>query len=417
MRCDNVTIRNKSDVVFKGMGVDPITVVNTGQGGDGFRIEAPATRIRIENFSFVPSNGEFNEGVGIALVPDQLVRDITLKDVKVLDATRAAGIVVGSPGTNVCLVNTEVVGSGTAVGVANGYRIRVDRTDGTLTGLQFIGGSATDNTRDGYAIEHENPTGVVGALFDGASAERNDWDGFDVSGGTTVLLDVTSSENGGDPEHPDQGRGINVYAGSLHIENAHIVRNRRAGINAGDRTARILASTLADNDRDVQNPANRNEITSAASLFVYNTIANGTGLSVAISGGTPNCNYNLFSGDSDGCFGNHSIRGSPIWEDPEEMSHLASTSRGVDEGVNLKTDAAVPEEVRGTVRRAQSFDHEGSCRPQDGNGDGVAKHEIGAFERSGATCMSSCTGDCNCNLEVTSVRCRRRSTFSWVRYA
>jgi hypothetical protein len=300
---NNVTIASKSDVKFTAVGT--VRVIRSGSG-DAFRIHAPATRIEIENFQIVADAGRFNEGVVVAApTSGTSVNNVTLDGVRVLDATSSAGIAITSPGNNICLVGTRVTGAGTS---HNGYRVTVPSSTGTLPGLQFIGALAQDNTSDGFAISNSPATGVVDALFDGSLAIGNDGDGFDVAGGTTVLLNVTSTDNGG---LSGQGRGI-VTFGSLHIENAHVVRNLGRGINAGNQTARILACTVAENHAGAPPPTPRTEIISEATLFVYNTIASGPNISLQMTGGSATCDYNLFSGASDSCFGAHSIRASPV---------------------------------------------------------------------------------------------------------
>lgn len=191
-----------------------------------------------------------------------------------------------------------------------------------------------------------------------------------MAGGTTALLNVTSSDNGG---VDGQGRGIVTWS-SVHIENAHVLRNEERGVNAGTATARILASTIVGNDLEVANQSNRREVISSATLYVYNSIIAGTGTSVDINGGSATCDYNIVPGSSGSCSGTHDIEVAPQFTDSTKtiLVDAGTPTDGVDDGVNLSTVA------NAAVRIAHQRDHDGVSRAGD-------PPNIGAFERPAPT--------------------------------
>lgn len=151
---NDMVIKNKTDVKFRGQTKIRVVLSTTG---DAFRIEAPATRITIDNFEIVGDGGPFNEGVVIAApTPTQMVSHITLNRIDVTDATVIAGVSISSAGSDVCVNGTTVTGAGLDEPTprATGFRVVVPQTQGTLQRLRFVGSSAENSDLDGFAIDH-----------------------------------------------------------------------------------------------------------------------------------------------------------------------------------------------------------------------------------------------------------------------
>jgi hypothetical protein len=392
-----------NDIVFEAQ--EAITIEKSGQNNnDVFRIAAPSSRIMIDGycgakkFTVVGSPARFNEGIQILREPSTsgTVSDITIRYVDIINGTNKSGMIVRSPGSRICFVDTIVGGAGTDPNetnedIGNGYLVQVSSTMGTLTDLRFVRTTAGGNTFDGFAIDHSPATGVQNPFWDKSAAQLNLGDGFDVAGGTATLLNVTAIANGRDEEDQpadDQGRGIG-FSTSGWIENAHILDNRLVGIRAGAGSATIIGVTLVNNDlnRDSPIPAQREQIQGAATLTVYNTIAAAdAGVSVRILGGSATCGYNLFNKSFAGCTGAGNISAAPQFTNTTnliigERKFLTAASRGTDEGIDPRTPFGSAVQVAGHE------DHDGRCRPRDGNDDGNVKHDIGAFE-SGPACPS-----------------------------
>lgn len=447
----DIEIRGKTDIRFTTSG-GKIQIVSSGDGDgdvDAFRLFSPNTRIFIGAFEITTMEIDedtttplFNEGV---VVDDKFGGEsdnIILSGVQVLTATLGAGIVIGTPGQNICLNGTNVVGAGSSRSRRNGYAIDVPLPK-TLEFLQFINSIAMGNTFDGYSIDQSPATGVVDAFFNGAKATDNDGDGFDVHGGTTTMVNITASRNGRAYENDvfEQGRGV-AAGGSVHIENAHVVGNHLVGVNAESTSSALtlIGSTLADNDAPPGLGRMGEQIrANGPTAYIYNTI--GDGIVFLAGDALTTCDKNLSTG-AGGCA---SLGGSINYvndSQPAQNSYKGSlerTSTGVDDGRDLRT--TIPN-VTLHASGARSRDHDGKPRLMSGelvsgNPGKAAGYDVGAFEAqptstptqtipgpsltpsrtptrtrthtrtptivpcNGSPCTPYCIGDCDCSGTVS----------------
>ncbi len=224
-RLDGIfTITDLEDVLIESADGKLLTVLrDTGNPFSAFLIK-DSDRVLLRNLRLMAEGTQdehkFQEGVEI----EGSVQDITLDRVQVLAATLGSGIEVTASGDDVCISRTLVHSAGKDGSAANGYRIV---SSSSLTGLEFEGAWAVNN-KIGFAMDQSSA--VVDAKFHShvgpapdntvtnTIALANGNTGFTVKGGTTVLLDVASRDNGAD--------GIRIFNSAERVNENETVSSR-----------------------------------------------------------------------------------------------------------------------------------------------------------------------------------------------
>jgi hypothetical protein len=222
----------------------------------------------------------------------------------------------------------------------------------------------------------------------------------------------------------DNGFGVSVLAGELRITNSTFSGNQGSAIKVDEATATIVNSTLSGNTADrgagiwsyagvaiINSTIMANSATTGGGIYIVDQGPYGSGtvnLTNSIvahnkggdCGGTLASNLPTDGGynvDSDGSCGLDSAKGSLPATDPL-LGPLAANG-GPTKTHALRSNSpaidAVPLDAKGQCVVALGSqpdplkidtDQRGVARPQDGNGDGQARCDIGAFEFQGTQC-------------------------------
>jgi len=341
--------------------------------GDAIIVEN-SDRIRIDGFTIeADDDGRFGSGVNIRGSQGS-VNDVTIAEVDVLSATENAGISITAPGNDICIIESDISGSGLRAGDANGVFVS---PSGVLRGLEFVNVRANLNTADGFAVSNSN-NNTRDLKFLGVTANNNNHDGFDIGSGTPTLVNVTANTNG--LGIAGQGRGIGSVV-PIHIENAHVLDNEEAGIRILDGPSRLIAATIAGNGIRLGATVRWQILAEGGTLAIFNTIAvHSSGDSVRFrNGGTADCGPNIFNRPVVGV-SNCAPLSSQTPQFDASRKYLLSGSVGIDDGENPAI------EFPGLIEAADIEDRDGKCRPHDGDGVDGPEYNIGAFESTANNC-------------------------------
>lgn len=401
------------------------TVGSCRDGQAGIRIAGNNVVVQNVRVSCIePPSPPSARGAGIWIVDGK--SNVTLKNVY-LNANQYG---LQSAGTNVCVINSE----------AND-----NEDNGVYINTNAGGRYAIRNTkvmRNRWGVLMEGGTSITEAQFLSVAAEDNYREGFELTGAYTEVLCSRAIHT--EPLSPvnkatsGDGHGINSRATRLQVEDSVFAKNFREGVILSAGQSNLIGVTLVGNDGGrVPNPALTPTPTgtpragaqirrTAGTTRVYNTVAEGAiFVSSANSGPTPDCGWSVFtdSGGHANCAANATkglVQAVPTFE-PDYR--LARNSAGLDAGTNVAPTAFPTLAARVAHKEAK----DGAPRPLDSNRDGVAKFDVGAFERldpqatptitrtSTRTptntpvaptptftphCVPDCLGDCNCNGAV-----------------
>lgn len=263
--------------------------------------------------------------------------------------------------------------SGGLLSVKNSAIINNRALDEAAGGILMNGGTATilNTTVSG------NISAIGGGIFNG--------------GGELKVLNSSVINNNTDQEFQTGlgGAGIVNIGGTLVVSNTTISNNSSIGSTGGgiyntsfdSGTVTLLNSTLSGNSATFGGGIFNGE---SSTLHVQNTIIanSGVGGDCTNEGIIATNLANLVEDDS--C--NPTISGDPMLEalanngGLTETHALMPTSPAIDSGDNAVC-AALP---------VNNLDQRGELRPVDGNGDGTAECDIGAYEQQATT--SVCNG-------------------------
>ncbi len=216
-------------------------------------------------------------------------------------------------------------------------------SDGPLVviGSLLRANSATNNSSGGGGISSQDPLTLINTTLSGNSA-ANSGGGLTVgSGSTTALYNVTMTDNTADSDASNQGDGggIRIANGAVSLKNTIIAGNSDATVSTG-----------------IVHPD--------------------------CSGVFDSQDYNLI-GDAAGCTLNgattHNLVGVKARLEPLKDNGGPTLTHALQAG-SPAIDAGNPAGCQDDKGVALALDQRGYIRPVDGNGDGTARCDIGAFE-------------------------------------
>lgn len=317
-----------------------------------------------------------------------------------------SGATAGSPLRNIQTAVSRLISGGLIVIADGAYNesVVVDRS------LTLSGGSAAGTIIDSndlgsvvsvsgpYTVEIRDCTLTDGAAANGA--------GLDIPAGASVTLrrcEVTSCIASG------SGGGIRSL-GTLSVFDSTLADNSASsgGGIANEGSLLIENSTLASNSATVSGGGVSSS--GGASTIRYSTIGGNSGGGVAVSGGAMSLGSSVLADSLSGAdlSGAVTSNGFNVVEDATGAIGLGGTDQlGTDPLLSSLSNSGGP--TRTMALNAGSVaidagdpacgllaDQRGTLRPLDGNGDGNAVCDVGAFELEGPTCAwiaGGCPGD------------------------
>ena len=213
------------------------------------------------------------------------------------------------------------------------------------------GGIATFNTGTAH---------IVASTISGNSAEGDGGGVVVYAGGTTTLINSTVSGNSGGARYPTDvgwGGGVDNTGGTIALYSSTVTLNQ--GGTGGIVGPATLANTIVAGNMTYARIAS--DCTGTLTSRGYNLISDTGGCTIA--------------GDSTGNLLNVAVGLEPLQNNggPTLTHALASGSPAIDAGNPAAPSATLP--------ACPTKDQRNVTRPRDGNGDGVARCDMGAVER------------------------------------
>lgn len=382
------TVASRTDVTITDAtirnGNATVGGIESSKGG-GIQVNGNATVIGGASLTLQQSTVTDNTAVGTGGgIYDAGGSSITLQDSTVSNNTAGNNVNGGGGGIfssgTVTLANSEVTGN-EGVGLGGGIHFGSFAGSPTLT--------MTDSTVSGNTVANAGGfTNGGGIYFFGASmtATIND---STVSGNTAASGSQASSAG--------QGGGIYADSGSITLSNSTVSGNTAengsqldadgdgGGIYAlGGVTLTLANATIASNsagDPGTGGVGGGVFGASGSTTNLRNTIVASNNADIAANfAATPTSQgYNLLGENPGGLAGTDIVNANPL------LGPLANNG-GPTQTHALQTgspaiDAANPATPGGGAPACEGTDQRGQTRPQDGDGNGTARCDIGAFEK------------------------------------
>lgn len=373
--------------------------IESSKGG-GIQVNGNATVIGGASLTLQQSTVTDNTAVGIGGgIYDAGGSSITLQDSTVSNNTAGNNINGGGGGIfssgTVTLTNSEVTGN-EGVGLGGGIHFgsfagspTLTMTDSTVSGntvanaggftngggIYFFGSTMTATINDSTVSGNTAASGSQ-------ATSAGQGGGIYADSGTITLSNSTVSgntaENGSQLDADGDGGGVYVLgAATLTLANATIASNTAGGPGTGGAGGGVFGAP-------------------GSTTILRNTIVAANSADVAANfGAAPTSQgYNLFGENPGGIAATDKVNSNPLLGPlannggPTRTHALLSGSPAIDAG-----NPATP---GGGAPACAATDQRGATRPQDGDGNGTARCDIGAFEKGsggGGTVRAMTIGD------------------------
>ena len=375
------------------------SAINAAANGDEIQV-APGTYI--ENLNFL--------GKAIR------VRSEQGPQVTTIDGNQSGSVVVFTSGEGpLAILNGFTIRNGKAAGPSRGGGIRIENSSPTITGNIVTGNTAGDS---GGGISSSFGSPIIQGNIVSNNHQISGWSGGVGGGGVSVVgasaAQLLNNAIYGNSWVTANGGGVSLFAAGTPTLKNNLITNNNSGSQGGgismlnQSDATIVQNVIAGNGAPtgggvywlvpsgargpvlVNNTVVGNHGPQGSAVFadgfdsqaqLINNLLVATEAQNAVTCGTLNASsvptfqsndvFSLsgiaYSGnctDQTGLNGNISV--DPIFRDPAAGDyHLLTGSPAIDAGVS---------------NQAPSLDLDGVARPADGNGDGVAKFDLGVYE-------------------------------------
>ncbi|MEX0800813.1 MAG: choice-of-anchor Q domain-containing protein [Dehalococcoidia bacterium] len=364
-----------TDVTINGAGAADTIVDNADDTGRVFNVNESAATVVINDLTV--QNGQSGDGGGIWTSGTLTINNVVVQD-SFADGD-GGGIFISGSGTlnatNCQVINNEAADEGG--GIMNEGPDTLN-----LNGCLVSGNHASD---DGGGIANVfDATGTI----DGSTISGNTAD----SDGGGIYIDqccgvepfvITNSTISGNTSTGDDGGGVNVEDGEATVTNVTISGNSAADTGGGFRvddgaSAALTNVTITGNSAAPDGGGGVAAMDEGAATLLNTIVAeNPDGDDCAILGTLTSSGHNLSSDDSCGFTGT----GDQINTDPL-LEALALNAPGSTQTHALTADS--PAVDTGDDAGCPATDQRGVTRPQDGDDDGTAVCDVGAYELEGA---------------------------------
>ncbi|MCS6825496.1 MAG: CSLREA domain-containing protein, partial [Caldilinea sp.] len=368
----NITISgNNSTTVFDMRWQADLTLINLTiangaylTGGGGAIFVDFGSRLEVRNCTFSNNRtGGVHDGGAIFNEGTLIVTNSTFSS----NQAASSGGALANRGTltvsNSTFVNNRAQELGAAI---------YNRPGGTLTVSNSTFSSNNSASAGGGIYNWEGTLDVIKSAFSGNSATTNGG-GIRNNNGSVQVQGSTFSNNSA-----DKGGAIYQETGTMTVINSTFSNNSAnygGGIDSSSAALNVFNSTLSGNS--AVNAGGGMRIVGGSATLRNTIIANSTaGGDCRVGGATLTASNNLVEGTgTDACGLTNGTNGNVIGVDPNLAALIGSPA-------HFPLNPGSPAIDAGTNSGCPSTDQRNVTRPLDGDGNGSAICDIGAYERS-----------------------------------